>query len=241
MANRQTRRMTLAARVSRQWPEWAGEEVHASIAAGQILVDGRVLTNPRALVAADAAVRHQPPAELAGRRKLVWAIEHFGVDAGSRVVLDVGASTGGFTSAWLDAGAERVYAVDAGHGQLLGSLRQDGRVIDLERTNVADLDRERVPEPVDRVSVDVSYLSLTGAVAQLGKVELAAGAVLLGLVKPMFELRLATIPADRETLDRARDAAVEGVTGAGWTVGGADECPVRGGRGAVEFFLVATR
>jgi 23S rRNA (cytidine1920-2'-O)/16S rRNA (cytidine1409-2'-O)-methyltransferase len=134
-----------------------------------------------------------------------------------------------------------VFAVDVGHGQLLGSLRQDDRVVNLERTNVSALSRDVVADPIDAVSVDVSYLSLTAAVGQLTAVDVCPGAVLLGLVKPMFELRLATIPSDRPTLEAARQGAAAGVAAAGWRVHGVDECPVRGGRGAVEFFLHATR
>ena len=233
-------RVRLSAAVAGLQPSWSSEEVERAIRAGEIEVVSRVVLNPATLVMAGAPVRHRPPVELAGRRKLGWAIDTFGVDASGRTVVDVGASTGGFTQAWLEAGAARVYAVDAGHGQLRGSLRQDPRVVNRERTNVADLSPAVIPEPIDAVSVDVSYLSLSAAVAQLTNVELVAGALLLGLVKPMFELRLATIPSDPSVLHRARDAAIAGVTAAGWDVGGCGECPVRGRRGAVEFFVFAT-
>ncbi len=231
----------LDGRVERLWPTWSREEVERAIRAGEVLVGGRILVNPAALVATDAAVRHAPPEELAGHRKLGWALDRFGVRAAGRVVVDVGASTGGFTQAWLDAGAARVHAVDVGHGQLRGSLRQDARVVTWERTNVADLSTALIPETVEAISIDVSYLSLSSAVAQLSALVLAPGADLLGLVKPMFELRLPTIPQDREVLDRARDTALAGVGATGWTVVAADECPVRGGRGAIEFFIHATR
>jgi 23S rRNA (cytidine1920-2'-O)/16S rRNA (cytidine1409-2'-O)-methyltransferase len=233
--------VNLRRRVAALWPAWSPEEVERAIQAGEVQVDGRVLTNPRAMVARTAAVRHAPPAELAGRRKLSWAIEHFGVDAAGRTVVDVGASTGGFTEAWLDAGAASVHAVDVGHGQLRGSLRQDPRVVVWERTNVADLSSARIPGTVTAASVDVSYLSLSAAIAQLARLAIGRGAPLLGLVKPMFELRLPTIPHDRSDLERARDAAVEGAIAAGWRVEGVEECPVRGSRGAVEFFLYATK
>jgi 23S rRNA (cytidine1920-2'-O)/16S rRNA (cytidine1409-2'-O)-methyltransferase len=233
-------RVRLSSAVAGLQPGWSPEEVERAIRAGEIEVEARVVRNPATLVSPGAAVRHRPAAELAGRRKLRWAIGAFAVDAGGAVVVDVGASTGGFTEAWLEAGAARVYAVDVGHGQLRGALRQDPRVVNRERTNVADLTTGAIPEPVDAVSVDVSYLSLSAAVAQLTAIDLAPGAVLLGLVKPMFELRLATIPSDRATLDRARDAAVVGITDAGWRVVGSEECPVRGRRGAVEFFVFAT-
>ncbi|MHB8464899.1 MAG: SAM-dependent methyltransferase [Acidimicrobiales bacterium] len=240
MSGGQTR-IRLAALVALRWPEWPAEAVAAAIADGRMLVDGRTLTNPEARVERGAQVRFEPERELAGRRKLGWAITRFGVRPEGRIALDIGASTGGFTSAWLEAGAARVYAVDAGHGQLLGSLRQDPRVVNLERTNVADLDARLVTDPVSLVSVDVSYLSLTSAIAQLGRVTVDDGADLLGLIKPMFELRLATIPTDGETLERACDAATTGAAAAGWSVVGVEECPVRGGRGAVEFVLHATR
>jgi 23S rRNA (cytidine1920-2'-O)/16S rRNA (cytidine1409-2'-O)-methyltransferase len=194
------------------------------------------------MVQPDAAVRWVAPTDLRGRRKLSWAIDHFGVGAAGRVALDVGACTGGFTTALLDAGAARVYAVDAGHGQLLGSLRQDPRVINLERTNVGALRPGLLPEPIDVVTVDVSYLSLSAAVAELTEAAtLAEDADLLGLVKPMFELRLPTISTDPAVLKEARDRARDGVEHAGWTVIGADECPVRGHKGAVEFVLHARR
>jgi len=226
--------------VERLWPTWSREEVERAIRAGEVLVGGRILVNPAALVAIDAAVRHAPPEELAGHRKLGWALDRFGVRAAGRVVVDVGASTGGFTQAWLDAGAARVHAVDVGHGQLRGSLRQDPRVITWERTNVADLSGALIPDAIEAISVDVSYLSLSSAVAQLSRLVLAPGADLLGLVKPMFELRLATVPSDALMLGRARDSAVAGVARAGWRVDGCDECPVRGRRGAIEFFVHAT-
>src|SRR5579864_8904647 len=240
MGGRQ-QRVDLRRRVAALWPAWSPEQVEAAIVAGEVHVDGRVVTNPRALVAPSSAVRHAPQAELAGRRKLRWALAHFGVDATGRVVVDVGASTGGFTEAWLEAGAAQVHAVDVGHGQLRGSLRQDPRVVVWERTNVADLSAALIPGPVTGVSVDVSYLSLTAALAQLGRVPVEPGAVLLGLVKPMFELRLPTIPTDAPALERAQAAAARGAAAAGWRVGGVQECPVRGTRGAVEFFLHATK
>lgn len=239
MGSNQTRRVSLGTRVRRQWPEWEPGAGERAILAGEIVVDGRVLTNPRAQVGAYAPLQHRPPTELAGHRKLAWAIDHFAVAVVGRTALDVGACTGGFTTAWLDAGATRVYAVDAGHGQLLGSLRQDPRVMNLERTNVSRLGSEVVPEPIDLASVDVTYLSLATAVSQLDRLAMAPGAVLLGLVKPMFELRLATIPTESAILDQAHAAAARGVAGARWEVLGVAECPVRGGRGAVEFFLHA--
>ncbi|MGH9163968.1 MAG: SAM-dependent methyltransferase, partial [Acidimicrobiales bacterium] len=151
------------------------------------------------------------------------------------------AAAGGFTRVLLAAGAQRVYAVDAGHGQLLGSLRQDPRVVNLEATNLGDLDGERVPEAVGVVTLDLSYLSVSDAVGQLAAVGLAPGADLIALVKPMFELRRATAPTDRSSLDEALDRAAAGITAAGWTVLASMDSPVTGSRGAPELLLHAKR
>jgi len=156
-----------------------------------------------------------------------------------RVALDVGSAAGGFVRVLLAAGAKRVYAVDAGFGQLLGSLRQHPRVVNLEATNVALLNETLIPEPVDVVTVDVSYLSLGSAVRQLGGVRLAPGADLVGLVKPMFELRLATAPVDEASALRAARSAAAAVELAGWSVRAHAPSPVTGSRGAVEMLLHA--
>ena len=179
-----------------------------------------------------------PVKELHGVEKLTFALDRFDVDVRGRVAFDCGASTGGFTRALLDAGAARVYAVDAGFGQLLGSLRQDERVVNMERTNLADA---RVGEPVDVVTLDLSYLSLADALPQLA-VELAAGADLLALVKPMFELHLGRLPADQEAgLEQSMELVRVAATSAGWSVVGGCRSPVLGHSGAVEGFLHATR
>jgi 23S rRNA (cytidine1920-2'-O)/16S rRNA (cytidine1409-2'-O)-methyltransferase len=218
-----------------------GEDPDRLVASGEIEVDGFAVTNPEARVPAGAQVRRRRPASLRGEAKLSAALVAFGIDVTGRVALDVGAAAGGFTRVLLEAGARRVYAVDAGHGQLLGSLRQDPRVVNLEATNVADLTPVLVPEPVEVVSIDVSYLSLSAAAAQLDRIRLAPSADLVGLVKPMFELRRATAPVDDASLAAALAAAVAGVEAAGWTVVSSMASPVLGARGARELLLHARR
>jgi 23S rRNA (cytidine1920-2'-O)/16S rRNA (cytidine1409-2'-O)-methyltransferase len=166
-------------------------------------------------------------------------LDTFGIDVSGRVCLDLGAAAGGFTRVLLDAGALRVYAVDVGFGQLLGSLRQDPRVLNLEATNVSKLDTRLIPEPVEMISIDVSYLALAAAVAQLNRIDVAADADLVGLVKPMFELRMATAPTDPTVVDAATEQAALGIEAAGWRVIGVMPSPVLGGRGAVEGLLHA--
>lgn len=179
-----------------------------------------------------------PAKELHGREKLAFALRCFGVDVAGRTALDLGAAAGGFTTALLDAGAARVYAVDVGFGQLLGSLRQDERVINLERTNLADA---RIDDVVGIITMDLSYLSIAAAVPQV-KVDLAPGTDLVALVKPVFELQLSGLPAEPfGPLVEAIITAGRGVAAAGWTVWAAAGSPVRGHNGAVEGFLHARR
>jgi 23S rRNA (cytidine1920-2'-O)/16S rRNA (cytidine1409-2'-O)-methyltransferase len=158
-----------------------------------------------------------------------------------RTCLDLGAAAGGFTRVLLEAGAARVYAVDVGHGQLLGSLQQEPRVINLEATNVSALNTSVIPEPIEVVTIDVSYLALAAAVAQLDRIGIAPDADLIGLVKPMFELRLGTAPTDAESVVAATTRAVEGIESCGWQVLATMPSPVLGGRGAVEALLHARR
>jgi 23S rRNA (cytidine1920-2'-O)/16S rRNA (cytidine1409-2'-O)-methyltransferase len=218
-----------------------GHDAAGLIAAGDVLVDGLPVINPRSRLRAGSSVSLRAATALRGSPKLRAALTAFDVPVAGRVALDIGAAAGGFTTVLLEAGARLVYAVDAGHGQLLGSLRQDARVVNLEAVNVADLDRTRVPLDIEVVVIDVSYLSLTAAVAQLDRISLAPGAALVGLVKPMFELRTATAPSDRASLDAAMGTASAGVTAAGWSVRGSIDSPVTGSRGAREMLLYAVR
>ena len=213
-------------------------EARTAIVDGHVCVNGRVVANPRSLVPATAHVEIRGARPLLrGERKLAAALRAFGVRVDGRVALDLGAAAGGFTQALLGAGARRVYAVDAGYGQLLGSLRAHPSVVCLERTNLARLDRTLVPEIVDVVTADLSYVSLAAAIPQLaGRVELVARAELVALVKPQFELGLAAPPGD-EQLDEAVQRAAAGIAGAGWQVAGSMRSPVPGARGAVEFLL----
>lgn len=146
-----------------------------------MLVDGRVITNPAARVRIDASVRVQAACRLRGDIKLSLALDHLRVRIGGWVAADVGASAGGFTTALLERGAARVYAIDVGVGQLVGRLRAHERVVNLEGHNLGSISCQHVPEPVDLVTVDLSYLSVAGAVPQLEALEIAKGADLFTL------------------------------------------------------------
>lgn len=199
------------------------------------------MRNPRSMVRPGCAIVVDRVRTLRGSAKLRAALEAFRVDVRDGICLDVGAAAGGFTTVLLERGARRVYAVDAGHGQLLGSLRQDPRVVNLEATNVGELSGDVVPDVIDVITVDVSYLPLREAVAQLRPIDLASPARLIGLVKPMFELGLSSAPTDRTRLDEALDLAAKGIETAGWTVADRCESPVPGAKGARELFVLGVR
>lgn len=213
----------------------------SAIVAGRVLVDGRVVDNPAARVRADAAVRVRPPPPRRGAHKLRAALDAFDVPVAGTVAVDVGAGTGGFTEVLLEAGTRLVYAVDAGHGQLAGSLRQDPRVRNLERTNLAEVGHGLVPEQADLVTLDLSYLAVARAAPQLEELSLAPGARLVAVVKPMFELGLGSPPGGDRELEEAVTRAVGGLERSGWRVTGARRSPVTGARGAAEYLLCARR
>jgi 23S rRNA (cytidine1920-2'-O)/16S rRNA (cytidine1409-2'-O)-methyltransferase len=216
-------------------------DADAAIVRGEVLVDGRIIFNPASLVRQDAAITLRMPKPLRGEQKLRAALRSFAIDIADRVALDVGAAAGGFTRVLLQAGARQVYAVDAGHGQLVGSLRQDPRVTNLEATNLGVLNCVLVPDMIEIITLDLSYLSLSDAVPQLETVRIANNAEAIALVKPQFELALPEPPSDRAQLLRALTKAKDGFLSNGWLVREWIESPVRGGHGSIEFLLHAKR
>jgi 23S rRNA (cytidine1920-2'-O)/16S rRNA (cytidine1409-2'-O)-methyltransferase len=225
--------------VARRFPEVP--DPLAEITAGRILVDGRVAANPATWIRPEASVARRADVHLRGEAKLRAALAVFSLDVAGRVAVDCGAAAGGFTRVLLDAGARRVYAVDVGHGQLRGSLRTDARVVALERTNIAALDVSRVPDEVELVTIDLSYLAIALAAPQLGGLRIARGANLMALVKPQYELGLEHPPRLRAARRRAVASAEEGLRTAGWTPLGSIRSPVPGSRGAIEYLVHARR
>ena len=165
----------------------------------------------------------------------------FAVDVAGQVALDVGASTGGFTDCLLQAGARRVYCVDVGHGQLDWKIASDSRVKVLDRTNIRLAPPDLLPEPVDVIVVDVSFISLRlvlPALLPLGR----AAANVVALVKPQFEVGRADIGKGgivRDEAARARSLAEvqAAAAGFGYTILGSTTSPITGGKGNVEFLL----
>lgn len=165
------------------------EQARRAILAGEVRVNGQTVSTPGARVPEGARLEWagRPPRFVSrGGEKLDHALERFKIPVAGRICMDVGASTGGFTDCLLQRGARRVYAIDVGYGQLAWSLRQDPRVVVLERTNVRYLEPSAVPEPIELAAVDVSFISVTLFLGHL-RTFLSPGADLVVLVKPQFE------------------------------------------------------
>ena len=180
-----------------------------------------------------------------GGVKLDHALTHFGVDPQGLVALDVGASTGGFTHVLCERGARQIYAVDVGYGQLDARLRNDPRVIVLERTNARYLTSAEVPEPVDLIVCDASFIGLrTVLPAPLALA--ASGARLIALIKPQFEAGRARVGKGGIVRDPAVHSEVcttirDWLTAGGWPVTGLVESPIKGRDGNTEFLIAARR
>ncbi len=164
------------------------EQARRAVMAGLVEVDGRRVDKPGAATADGSSIRvlAREPFVSRGGRKLAHALDAFGLAVVGRVCLDVGASTGGFTDCLLQRGAVRVYALDVGSGQLDQRLRQDPRVLVMERVNVRHLGPDALPERVTLAVVDVSFISLAKVVPAILP-HLEPGGLLLPLIKPQFE------------------------------------------------------
>lgn len=216
---------------------------------GLVEIAGAVETAPGAMVAAHQPIR-VAAAEAAqvsrGAGKLIAALDHFGFTVEGSIALDVGASTGGFTQVLLERRAAKVYAVDVGHGQLHSSFAAHERVVSLEGVDARDLDVSRIPEPVGAIVIDVSFISLTKALpAVLARAQ--AGAWLIALIKPQFELGRGAIGKGgivRDAAARQRAVTLVSTWLAGqrsWRVIGVIPSPIAGGSGNEEFLLGAVR
>ena len=220
----------------------------ALILAGTVFAGDRRVAKAGDLFATDAVLSvkgRDHPWVSRGGVKLAHGLEHFGFDVNGAVGLDVGSSTGGFTDVLLTRGARKVYAVDVGTNQLAWKLRSDERVIVHEQTNARALTGEIVPEAVDIIVCDASFIALAKVLD--AALDLARpGAALVGLVKPQFEAGRAEVGKGGVVRDpaihqRVCDDAAKWVTSKGWTVIGIEVSPITGPEGNVEFLLGATK
>jgi len=170
------------------------QQAQSAIMAGEVRIDGRVAAKASDSVQDGHEITVAPRSRYVGRGgiKLEGALAHFQVSCSGKVALDIGASTGGFTDCLLQHGTVKVFAVDVGHGQLAWKIRDDPRVITLEKTNARHLSHVEIPEPVDICVIDVSFISLTLILPKAFEL-LTPDGVILALIKPQFELARADV------------------------------------------------
>lgn len=222
-------------------------KARAAIEAGRVTADGATVAKVSDMLAEDAEITAQAAHPWVGRGalKLDHALNLWPIVVEGRTVVDVGASTGGFTEVCLSRGAAKVYAVDVGRGQLHAKLTGDGRVVDLSGTDARSLDAALVPDAPQLIVSDVSFISLAKALpAALALAE--PGADLVALIKPQFEVGRENIGKGGLVKDEAaRDKAVADVlaflTDSGWIVSETALSPILGGEGAVEHLVWAIR
>jgi 23S rRNA (cytidine1920-2'-O)/16S rRNA (cytidine1409-2'-O)-methyltransferase len=219
-----------------------------------LIMAGAVFSGDKKLAKSGDMLADDAPLEVRGKDhpwvsrggiKLDHGLTHFGFDVAGAIGLDVGSSTGGFTDVLLSRGAPKVYAVDVGTNQLAWKLRQDPRVVVHEQTNARFLTTEHVPEPVDIVVCDASFISLAKVLDAPLKLA-RPGAKLVALVKPQFEagreeVGKGGVVRDPSVHERVCTQAKDWVEGQGWTVLGVVESPITGPEGNVEFLLGAKK
>lgn len=214
----------------------------AMIMAGDVVVEGKPVMKAGALVAEEAAITVTEPPLFVGRGglKLEHALGQLQLDIASQVVADIGASTGGFTDCLLKRGASRVYAIDVGYGQLDYRLRQDSRVVVLEKVNA----RYPIilPEKVDLVTMDVSFISVTKVIPSVAGL-LKDNGLLLVLIKPQFEAKRREVGKGGVIKQPIVHARVLGrfiawMVEQGFRLGGLVASPVTGASGNREFFVL---
>lgn len=218
------------------------ERAKALILSGNVLVNDEPVTKAGAEIAEDARLRvrgEDHPYVSRGALKLLHALEQFGIDVKGKVVADVGASTGGFTEVLLQRGAVRVYAIDVGHNQLDWKIRQDPRVVVLEKTNARFLTKESLPELVDLVVTDVSFISLTKIVPAFREIS-KPEAQWVTLIKPQFEVGpekvgKGGIVTEAEYRNEAVQQVTQFIESLGVRRAGLIESPITGTQGNQEF------
>ncbi len=220
-------------------------------AAQRLVMAGLVFSGDRRLDKAGHTIAAEMPIEVRGQPhpyvsrgglKLEKALDHFAIPVVGRVALDVGASTGGFTDLLLQRGAAKVYAIDVGTNQLAWKLRSDPRVVSMEKTNIRAITRAQVPEPIDVIVCDASFIGLRTALP--AALALAApGAHLAALIKPQFEVGKGRVGKGGIVRDPALHEEVCSTISewlaaqSGWSVLGVTASPIEGAEGNKEFLI----
>jgi len=223
------------------------EKARSLIMAGQVYINNQKADKAGMPVREGDLVEirgNQNPFVSRGGLKLQKAVEGFGLNLTDQICMDVGASTGGFTDCMLQNGAQKVYAVDVGYGQLAWKLRTDARVVNLERTNIRYVEQQQI-DPLDMCSVDVSFISLTLVLPVVYKLLKEQGQAVC-LVKPQFEAGREKVgkkgvvrekETHREVLQKIIGFAIK----TGFSVCGMDFSPIKGPEGNIEYLLLLTK
>lgn len=221
------------------------ERARALIMSGAVIVGDRRIDKAGTLVLSDADIRvkgEDHPYVSRGGLKLKGALNAFSIDVRDLIMLDVGASTGGFVDCLLQEGAKKVYALDVGYGQLAWKLRNDKRVVPIERTNIRYFEGACIEDPIDMATIDTSFISLKLVIPAVLKLLKEHDAVILALIKPQFEAGRGEVEKrgvvknpdiHRKVIEEIRDFCV----GLGMTVMGVCESSLLGPEGNKEFFI----
>jgi 23S rRNA (cytidine1920-2'-O)/16S rRNA (cytidine1409-2'-O)-methyltransferase len=219
------------------------ERAQRAIMAGEVRVGEQVVTKPAVMIDINTPISivESPQFVSRGATKLSGALDFFKIDVRGKVALDIGASTGGFTDCLLQRGAAKVFAVDVGRGQLAWKIRNDQRVVVLEKMNARFLSREQIPQLVDVCVIDVSFISLTLILPRAFELITPDG-VILALIKPQFELERKDvgrggIVRDLALHEKAQQKIVNFVKEADYCVIGLVHSTITGTDGNQEFFI----
>jgi len=225
------------------------ERARALIMSGAVLVGETRTDKAGALVSPDADIRiegEDNPYVSRGGLKLKGALQGFGIDVGDLVILDVGASTGGFTDCLLQEGARKVYALDVGYGQLAWKLRIDERVVCIERTNIRYFEGVGIEDTIDMATIDTSFISLKIVLPAVLKLIKKNNAIILALIKPQFEAGRGEVEKhgvvrNPDVHKKIIEEIKEFCMGAGLSVIGVCESPLMGPKGNREFFIYLSK
>jgi 23S rRNA (cytidine1920-2'-O)/16S rRNA (cytidine1409-2'-O)-methyltransferase len=223
------------------------EQARRAIMAGEVQVNEQIVDKASLLVAPDVPIVTAPPPRFVGRGglKLEGALNHFHLDVRDKTAADIGASTGGFTDCLLQRGARRIYAIDVGHGQLAWKIRNDPRVVVLEKVNARTLAPSLIPEAVDVCVIDASFISLTLILPNAFAL-LRPNGVVLALIKPQFELERSAVGRggiirDPALHDEAQRKVVSFIEKLGHDIIGVMPSVITGTDGNQEFFVCARK
>ena len=219
------------------------QQAQSAIMAGEVRIDGRVAAKASDSVQDQHEISVAARSRYVGRGgiKLEGALAHFGITCEGKTALDIGASTGGFTDCLLQHGARKVFAVDVGHGQLAWKIRDNPRVITLEKINARHLSKAEIPEPIEICVIDVSFISLTLILPNAFEL-LTPDGVILALIKPQFELAREDvgrggIVRSPELHEKAQQKVIAFAETIGARVGGLVPSIITGTDGNQEFFI----